>query len=563
MEKGDIQNVYAYNVKDEEIHISEAESGRKGYFCLGCKKEMQAVKAKIKDRASYFRHDHNASPGEKKCTYSDETYRHKLAKAILIRTKRVKVPSLYKYPPKNIEGDPILIEESKFVEAYSVSAELSFYESAFGEVKWGKSIIPEENHHLLMRPDITFFNKDNYPILFIEIVATHKLLEDKQLKLKRIGVDTIQVNIPKDSPENIERTFEKSNRTKWIYNYEQENTEYVRISNSSAEGIPSIDEDQRKFFEESYKCRTAQINNLIRTIARCLGSEQYRRIEQNLKSEISRVEKNTSEHKASLKRLENENVKQLHRLRKGIEDKVSSEFGERRERIDKAKKELGTEEKEFRESCSGEDQKYESEIESHKVRFRTTLFPTFETKRDRIEERYRELEERYNSKRRTLEESTRAALEAIEEIRRRITPGGGESEKEEIVLAGLIEQRKNIEERIREIRDNEESERSFIDREKEIRTRIREKYEKLGIEIKQRIKREGIEVEQRFEKLHRKFKTEFETGTIERDGHTKEYKEVLNDLENVHDFIIAEQRRRKYEKAWNCLTERTYKNWND
>ncbi|RZK15281.1 MAG: hypothetical protein EOO43_15300, partial [Flavobacterium sp.] len=50
-------NVYASNVQEKPIHISEAESGRKGYFCLGCKKEMQAVKAKKEKRMSYFRHD--------------------------------------------------------------------------------------------------------------------------------------------------------------------------------------------------------------------------------------------------------------------------------------------------------------------------------------------------------------------------------------------------------------------------------------------------------------------------------------------------------------------------
>jgi len=50
----EINNVYASNLKGEEIHISEADSGRKGYYCLGCKREMQAVKAHVVGRISCF-----------------------------------------------------------------------------------------------------------------------------------------------------------------------------------------------------------------------------------------------------------------------------------------------------------------------------------------------------------------------------------------------------------------------------------------------------------------------------------------------------------------------------
>ncbi|WP_373942607.1 hypothetical protein OEG92_05220 [Polaribacter sejongensis] len=51
------QNEFAENVKGEVIYILDAESGRKGYFCIGCKTQMQAVRTKIKGRKSYFRHD--------------------------------------------------------------------------------------------------------------------------------------------------------------------------------------------------------------------------------------------------------------------------------------------------------------------------------------------------------------------------------------------------------------------------------------------------------------------------------------------------------------------------
>jgi hypothetical protein len=37
------QNVYANTIDLEEIHISKAESGRRGYYCQGCNRELQAM----------------------------------------------------------------------------------------------------------------------------------------------------------------------------------------------------------------------------------------------------------------------------------------------------------------------------------------------------------------------------------------------------------------------------------------------------------------------------------------------------------------------------------------
>ncbi len=56
MAEYDKNNVYAKNVEGDDIHISEAKSGRKGYYCLRCTREMEAVKQTIQFRTSYFRH---------------------------------------------------------------------------------------------------------------------------------------------------------------------------------------------------------------------------------------------------------------------------------------------------------------------------------------------------------------------------------------------------------------------------------------------------------------------------------------------------------------------------
>ena len=75
----------------------------------------------------------------------------------------------------------------------------------FDEVDFEK----EKEKFLLIQPDVAFFDKDETPILLIEIVATHKVDPEKIVKIKRLGIDTVQVKVPKDSPQEIENCFYK------------------------------------------------------------------------------------------------------------------------------------------------------------------------------------------------------------------------------------------------------------------------------------------------------------------------------------------------------------------
>ncbi len=311
---------------------------------MGCDKEMQAVKAT--KRKAHFRH--HVEPGSTmgKCTFSDETYRHKLAKEILQIQKNVKVPAVYKYPPRGEEGLPNLIAESKFIEAHSVGIEKSFYENDNGEIVTGSNDDPESKY-LLIRPDVTFFGKDGKPILFIELVATHKLTDDKIIRIKRIGIDAIQIAVPKDSPKSISDALNHTNHTKWIYNREQEDTQYIPVPYSNSEGVQPIDEIQRKFFEESFKCRAAQIGNFIRTITRCLESEYYREIERGLRSEISRVKSNTSE-----------NQDKWTRICQRRREEVAQKYSGRRASVESDTRTVKEEESELRQKSEDLERRY-------------------------------------------------------------------------------------------------------------------------------------------------------------------------------------------------------------
>jgi len=343
-------NDWAYDLKSAPIHISKAKSGAQGYYCIGCTKEMQAVKKKNVKHKSYFRHHVIDVDNSKiECVHASREYRERLAYFHFQREKQITVPEIYKYPPKGVDGCPLLISEKRTIKAAKIVRELTFYENENGEVLWGKN--PEiEERFLLIRPDATFFDDEGKPILFLEFVVTHKLDEIKKIKLQRLGIDTVQIIVPKKSEEEIVKAITKVSNIKWTYNEIESNTNYISVSQRSREGIPSIDEIQRKLFEESYGCRTAQIGNLIRTISRCLESQSYRGNERLFEREIQRIEKATKREQS-----------RLDELQSGIESEVQSEFGERRNQLDEKKQQF---------------QKYNSDLEKR-----------YFTKRENLEEK--------------------------------------------------------------------------------------------------------------------------------------------------------------------------------
>lgn len=76
---------------------------------------MHPVRRTVEHYKSYFRHESRDVSVERKCTFSSEKARHILAMDILGRTKRIKVPNLYKYSPDG--QSKILIKDTGYVEA--------------------------------------------------------------------------------------------------------------------------------------------------------------------------------------------------------------------------------------------------------------------------------------------------------------------------------------------------------------------------------------------------------------------------------------------------------------
>lgn len=450
------QNDWAKDITDDPIHISNAISGLNDYYCLGCEKEMQAVKFKNPAFQSYFRHHaHNINKDNVECVFSSRVYRERLAEQILRRLKELKLPEVYKYPPKGFTGNPILLAEKTTIQAASVIAQLSFYEDENGEVKWGKN--PEiEDRYLLIRPDVTFFDKEEKPILFVEFVITHKLPDDKKVKLKRLGINTVQIIIPKVPEEEIEKCLKSVTKVKWVYNEIESNTDYIPVLEGNSEGIPFIDEEQRKLFEESYSCRASQVSNLIRSINRGVESESYKRVEFQFEREISRIKDATKENRSRLDdlqgRVENELQAELESDREKLRErrrKLKEESSNLESRYFKRRKEITEEQADtnreiklrYRIGESEEDIRREFGIEEEKIDYEQTIVSkqegyididtreesgfenNFEGRKTELGKEFRELENEEQEKFRNFE---RTEQEEFNELKRRIEPENAE-----------------------------------------------------------------------------------------------------------------------------------------
>lgn len=385
------ENIYANNVEGREVFINDCESGRKGYFCIGCGEEMQAVRFKIALYKSYFRHDYEVSPHERKCVYSSETYRHKLAKEELFITKQLKVPQLLKYHPSDALALAIKLKDEQIISAHSVHIEMPFYENEDGEIMWGRESGYREEQ-LLIQPDVAFFDSNGKPLLLVEIVATHKISDEKKAKIRRLGINTVQITIPKDSPEAIALSLKSSQRVKWIFNNEEAQSDYLQLSESNPATISFIDAEQRKLLGETLLCREAEIRRLIFSVNNCLRTEQYQRTREHVNSENAKIER----------------------------------FTEQQER------ELEENADEYRKICEAEYSGEEAEI--------SKSITAQEQEVSLIEEDYRGLEKRYTKKKGELE----LAKSEMEQQIRSFTAGGGDG-------TGTIEgRRRSIRHLIRE-----------------------------------------------------------------------------------------------------------------
>ena len=529
----------------KHIHISEAISGLNGYYCLGCKKEMQAVKGKIREH--YFRHHaKDVDKNHTECVVANRNYRERIAKDILHRLKELKVPAVYKFPAKGEEGYPNELSPSTTIKAFKVKSELSFYEDENCQIQYGQNPTTEERH-LLIRPDITFFNTNNEPVLLVEFVVTHKIDNEKRIKLKRLGINTVQIIIPKKPESEIETALKSRSKVKWIYNEIEANTNYIFTSKPSNSGIWEIDDDQRRVFEESYKCRTSQIKYLIRAVKRNLESQSYQRVERNFESEISRVEKATKQARNRSSDMESR-----------FEEEVFREFEEKYQSV-------GVQEEEFREYVEELERRYlATKKEIRDERDRIIRDTSKEFRSDRSED-----EIRIDFKRK--ERSIRKGIEAIEADIERV-------ERQVLGLSEQLKQSSGI-----EIGKDEEYRRQLEKEQRQVEFETGKLDEDFD-EERRSLEQEERELPNEFRELERKSQREFESARAELTNQAGRLEETVRDefsrtietsprelpegIKTIlevqrmgHYFEDAKRKEQLYKAARELFNKRAWKAW--
>lgn len=553
MKEENIDNVYALNEKGEEVFVKEVDSGLNGYYCMGCKRSMMAVHSVIDGRKWYFRHYVEKDSEHPKCTYSDKDYRHKLAQLALLSLKKIKVPAVYKYPSDGEQGGANLLFEARFIEGYFAEKEISFFEDQNGHIQESRSLNIEGN--LLIRADVVLYDIKRKPVLLVELVLTHKLDLEKKLKLKRLGLDTIQVTVPKDSPEEIQKAFFTTKYTKWIFNHEQENTEYIPISHTPDNGISSFDEDQRKFFEETVRCRSAQIGNLIFAINKCLESEQYRGIKQNLNESISAVEINTEREREGLGDIQAAKEAEAKAELSGEYAKVESEgnrIREAEERFREKENILGKRYLEKKSELLNKTIEIKQHIDDEQSRF---------SARTSIES----IEQLINGERKSIRD-TSAAIAGIEGKIGNFDQQGEELERK---YEGLINDKETdidglIIATSRDIEKIQHDIEGLPTGYREIKTTEQRGFEREERELVQQFERFRKGIEHKFNTRPEQVFRDMEKGEAgQHYALSEEFLERINEVLILS--TIGETRRifKRYESARKAIREGTYKNWHD
>jgi hypothetical protein len=283
---GGDQNTWALNKAGAFIHASLVPSGRGDYYCGGCKQPMQAVHRHIPYDTSFFRHDvlkNGTNPNP--CTYADETIRHRIAKDILQRLKMIKVPKVLKFPPQGVEGNAMLLQRERFISCTTVRNEVAVHINEYGELQWVQGR-PSGIADQLIIADVAFFDKDDALLLLVELEATHKVPESKKIKLRTLGIDTVEVLLPTGPPDEIEEAFKTTGQTKWLYNGLEFNTTYTTPAEGRGAAVHEVDGDQRTLLRESIECRKALLGNLMRRLERYMGTSDFQKAANDLQAAI-------------------------------------------------------------------------------------------------------------------------------------------------------------------------------------------------------------------------------------------------------------------------------------
>lgn len=184
-----------YALKDDNlVHISEVESGLKcGCICPACGGSLIAKKGDIV--MHHFAHQSTVE-----CEYGYQTSLHLAAKEIISEHQEIILPALYLEFQGT--GSRELIHEERIVKVSKVILEKKL-----------DNIIPD----ILLETDIGK--------IIIEIYVTHEIDNEKERKIQKLGIQTIEIDLSKFERDITKEDLEnfligRSENKHWVYNKE-------------------------------------------------------------------------------------------------------------------------------------------------------------------------------------------------------------------------------------------------------------------------------------------------------------------------------------------------------
>ena len=219
---------------DELKHISEVENGLAcNCVCANCKHPLVAKNNPTNKKMAHFAHRSG-----KECDGSIETTLHLLAKSILHKTKRLKLPQYhYDYDNTNYKS---IFEKNGTIEFDNIILEKSI------EIN-GDKIIPDAICEIKGKR------------ILVEFANTHFIDLNKRIKLKKSGYACIEIDLseqPLDENILMELMTSETRLKYWVINQKLDN---------------KYSEYKRRLFEQSLskynqyrnnkECKLLQINN--------------------------------------------------------------------------------------------------------------------------------------------------------------------------------------------------------------------------------------------------------------------------------------------------------------
>lgn len=183
-----------YGLKNGQLlHVSQVEKGLKcGCICPACKTKLVARKGTIKTHHfAHYRED---------CPHSLETTLHMVAKEILQKAKKITIP-------------PVQVKFDSYKDPWVISKEQTI---VFEEAK-----LKHRQNDII--PDVILYLKGTP--LIVEIAVTHKIDENKLMKIKRMGISVLEISIPdrEITMEELQQlVVSDTENKKWIYNVRAE-----------------------------------------------------------------------------------------------------------------------------------------------------------------------------------------------------------------------------------------------------------------------------------------------------------------------------------------------------